>query len=204
MKLVKTCSVGALLVFWASFALADGALPADQLEFFEKKIRPLLAEHCYECHSSTSKKVKGDLLLDTREGTLKGGENGVVVVPGDPDKSRLIKAVRYTDPDLQMPPKNKKLTDTQIADLVAWVKMGAPDPRIPQSGTAPAIARASDMEEQIREARKTWAFQSPKSPALPKVKNAAWIKSPIDRFILARLEAKGLSPAPTSDKRTLI
>ncbi len=152
MKLVKTCSIGALLVFWASFALADGALSADQLEFFEKKIRPLLAEHCYECHSSTSKKVKGDLLLDTREGTLKGGENGVVIVPGDPDKSRLIKAVRYTDPDLQMPPKNKKLADSQIADLVAWVKMGVPDPR---TNAAPAIVRNSDMEEQIREARKT-------------------------------------------------
>jgi hypothetical protein len=181
--------------------LPNGTLSTDQVDFFEKKIRPLLVEHCYECHSSTSKKVKGDLLLDTREGTLKGGENGAVIVPGDPDKSRLIKAVRYTDPDLQMPPKNKKLADAQIADLVAWVKMGAPDPRI---NTLPAVARTSDMEEQIREARKTWPFQTPKVSALPKVQNAAWIKSPIDRFILARLEAKGLSPAPAADKRALI
>src|SRR5687767_10597891 len=103
--------------------------PPEGIEFFEKRIRPVLAEHCYECHSATSKKVKGELLLDTRESVLKGGENGPAIVPGDPEKSLLIKAVRYADADLQMPPKDKKLTSSQIADLEAWVKMGAPDPR---------------------------------------------------------------------------
>ena len=161
----------------------------------------MLVEHCYECHSATSKKVKGDLLLDTREGMLKGGENGAVIVPGDPEKSRLITAVRYTDPDLQMPPKNKKLAEAQIADLVVWVKMGAPDPR---TNATPAIANNSDMEEQIREARRTWAFRLPQTPPLPKVRNEAWVKSSIDRFILKRLEEKNLSPAPLADKRTLI
>ena len=85
------------------------ATDAAGVEFFEKKIRPVLVEHCYDCHSADAKKVKGGLLLDTREGSLKGGDNGPALVPGNPDKSLLIKAVRYTDPDLQMPPKNKKL-----------------------------------------------------------------------------------------------
>src|SRR4051794_17539733 len=110
-------------------AAATGITPA-QTQFFESRIRPLLADNCYKCHSQLSEKVKGGLLLDTREGTLKGGETGAAIVPGDPEKSLLIKAVRYTDPDLQMPPKNKKLSEAQIADLVAWVKMGAPDPRV--------------------------------------------------------------------------
>src|SRR5215510_14573242 len=100
-----------------------------QVDFFESKVRPVVANNCYKCHSTKVEKVKGGLLLDSREGVLKGGENGPVIVPGDPDKSVLIKAIRYTDPDLQMPPKGDKLSEQQINDLVAWVKMGAPDPR---------------------------------------------------------------------------
>src|SRR5258708_20928771 len=109
------------------------ALTPAQNEFFETRIRPLLAEKCYKCHSLTADKVKAGLLLDSRDGVLKVGETGPAIVPGDPDKSLLIKAIRYSDPDLQMPPKNK-LTDEQIADLVSWVKMGAPDPRVSGSG----------------------------------------------------------------------
>src|SRR2546429_5985076 len=101
---------------------------ADGTEFFEKKIRPLLVENCYKCHSHESEKLKGSLFLDSRDGLLKGGETGPAIVPGDPEKSLLIKAVRYTDKDLRMPPKDKKLSDEQIADLEAWVKMGAPEP----------------------------------------------------------------------------
>ena len=108
-------------------ATADSALTG--LEFFEKKVRPVLVDNCYKCHSRSSEKVKGGLLLDTREGLLKGGETGPGLVPGDPEKSLLIKAVRYTDENLQMPPKNKKLSAEQIADLETWIKIGAPDPR---------------------------------------------------------------------------
>src|ERR1041385_3578862 len=100
-----------------------------QTQFFENKIRPILANNCYKCHSQSAEKVKAGLLLDTKEGTLKGGETGPAVVPGDPDKSLLIKAVRYTDPDLQMPPKGKKLSDEEIADLTSWVKMGRSEER---------------------------------------------------------------------------
>ncbi|MCW5557253.1 MAG: hypothetical protein KIT22_05390, partial [Verrucomicrobiae bacterium] len=97
-------------------------------EFFESRIRPLLIEHCYECHSAEHRKAKGGLLLDSREGWRKGGEGGPVIVPGDPDHSRLIQAVRYLDKDLRMPPK-EPLSREQIESLVAWVEQGAPDPR---------------------------------------------------------------------------
>jgi mono/diheme cytochrome c family protein len=99
---------------------------ADDAAFFESKIRPILVEHCYECHSA-DKKQKGDLLLDTKEGTLKGGDTGPALVAGDPAKSLLIQAVKWQG-ELEMPPK-KKLSDAQIADLEAWIKAGAPDPR---------------------------------------------------------------------------
>src|ERR1051325_11863826 len=103
---------------------AHAAEPGSDL--FEKKIRPLLVEHCYKCHSAESDKIKGQLRLDSRQAILKGGESGPAVLPGDPERSLLIKAVRYTDKDLQMPPKDKKLSDRQIADLTAWVKIGVP------------------------------------------------------------------------------
>ena len=104
------------------------------VEFFEKKIRPILAERCYECHSHQAKKLKSNLYLDSREGMLQGGDLGVALVLGEPEKSRLIEAVRYSNPDLQMPPK-QQLPDTAIADLVEWVKMGAP---WPEEGTQKA------------------------------------------------------------------
>src|SRR5881628_1971161 len=134
-----------LIFFLGACVLADAAAPtpfapqltAAQTAFFENKIRPLLTKNCYKCHSSESLKLKGELRLDTREGLLKGGSSGPAIVPGDPEKSLLIKAVRYTDPDLQMPPKGDKLSDEQIKDLVTWVKMGAPDPR-----TGKAVARS--------------------------------------------------------------
>jgi hypothetical protein len=123
--------LGAFSVF-AEEATAPAALTAEQTKFFEAKVRPVLAQNCYKCHSVQEGKSKGDLTLDTREGVLKGGENGAVLVPGDPEKSKLIKAISFTDPDLEMPPKDKgeKLTAEAIADLTEWVKMGAPDPRL--------------------------------------------------------------------------
>src|SRR5207248_579851 len=97
---------------------------AEGLEFFEKKVRPLFAEHCYSCHSEKAEKLKGGLRLDSPEALLKGGTSGQVIVPGEPEASLLVKAVRYTDPDLQMPPKNKKLSQEQIGTVETWVKMG--------------------------------------------------------------------------------
>jgi hypothetical protein len=163
------------------------------IEFFEKRIRPLLANKCYQCHSLQSKKAKGGLLLDSRAGLLNGGDSGPAIVIGDPDASLLIKAVRCKDKDLRMPPGREKLTGAQVADLEAWVKMGAPLPR------------AGVQEDRIKaEARTHWAFQPVKRPAVPTVKNERWVQSPIDAFILAKLEHAGMQPAQPADKRTLI
>ncbi|MGV3771360.1 MAG: DUF1553 domain-containing protein [Verrucomicrobiales bacterium] len=200
---IRLACVAGLLVLaaWKELPVraADGAalIPA-QVEFFENKVRSILVERCYECHSSGAAKLKGGLLLDTPEGLLKGGDTGPAIVPGDPEKSRLIEAVRYKNADLQMPPKSP-LKPGEVRDLEQWVRMGAPDPR-PARPDLISKARVIDIEE----GRKFWAFQPIASPAPPAVKSPSWIQSPIDSFILAALEAKGLQPAAPADKRTLL
>ena len=187
------------VTLWATLGFASAASPTPaQLQFFENRVRPVLADNCYKCHSRQADKVKAGLFLDTRQGLLTGGDSGPAIVPGDPDKSLLIKAVRYTDSDLQMPPKGKKLADNQVADLVAWVKMGAPDPRIVTETAAGPEKSYSESEQ------KHWAWQPLKKPAVPQAADAAWAKSPIDHFILAKLNGKELKPNPVADKRTLI
>ncbi len=149
------------MAIWLSVRTVNAVTGDDPagLEFFEKKIRPTLADNCYQCHSRQSEKLKGGLLLDTREGLLKGGETGPAIEPGDPDHSLLIKAVRYTDEKLQMPPKGKKLSPEQIADLETWLKMGAPDPRNSPSG---AVSRAESIKLK---ARRIGRFSRSASPA---------------------------------------
>lgn len=170
---------------------------ADQIAFFEKKIRPVLVEHCYKCHSADAEKIKGDLVLDTRDGLRKGGTTGPSIVPGNPDRSKLILALRSKDPDTAMPPKGK-LPDHVIADFEAWVKMGAPDPRDGAAATAPKYV------VDIEKGRSFWAFVAPKKTPVPQVQDAAWARSDIDRYLLAELEKKGLKPVGDADKRTLI
>jgi hypothetical protein len=169
------------------------------VDFFERKIRPILVEHCYECHAATSKSVKGRLLLDSRDGVRKGGASGPALVPGDPEKSLLIKAVRYTDESTKMPKKGK-LPAALIADLEEWVRMGAPDPR----DKGPAIGSAKAWDEIVRERRKWWSLQPVKKHVPPTSKNAEWSRDPIDRFLVAAMEAKGLAPAKNADPATLI
>jgi cytochrome c553 len=171
---------------------------AQQLEFFEKKIRPVLVANCYSCHSAEAEKVKGSLYVDTREGLRMGGDNGHAVVPGDVEGSLLIKAIRYRDSDLAMPPKKEggKLPDEVIADFEQWVRMGAPDPREGQ----PLTRRGVDWEK----AREHWAFQPPVKSPPPAVKNTAWPRTDIDRFVLAALEQQQLTPVGDADRRTLI
>src|SRR5688572_29562440 len=175
-------------------------LTSDQIEFFEKKIRPTLAEHCYKCHSAGAEKIKGGLLLDSREGWVKGGDSGSAIIPGKPEESLLIKAVRYMDQDLQMPPK-EQLSDQQIKDLENWVSMGAPDPRRIEGQTA---ASTKQTGLSIEEGKKFWAFTPPKKFPPPKVKATKWPRGDIDRFILAKLEAKGLKPVADAERATLI
>ncbi|MSU33750.1 MAG: DUF1549 domain-containing protein [Pedosphaera sp.] len=183
-----------LTVFAYSGALTAAPSMAEGLNFFEKQIRPLLVNRCYECHS-TEKKLKGGLALDTRESALKGGDAGPVLVAGDPEKSLLIEAVRYKNRDRQMPPKGR-LSDGEIKALEDWVRMGAPDPRT----SAVAIAKGPRVID-INEGRKFWSFTSPARVGIPAVSHAA---SPIDAFIQSKLREKGLSSAPPADKRTLL
>ena len=166
------------------------------LAFFENRIRPLLAENCYECHSAKAKKLKGGLRLDDRDAFWKGGDSGVAIVPGDPERSLLIKAVRHTEKDLAMPPSkdgSKKLPEAAIAGLVDWVKMGAPFPASEFSNSKSPTANTSH-----------WSFQPVQNPPAPAVKKTDWPRNSLDRFILARLEAKGGQPAPAADRRTLL
>jgi hypothetical protein len=176
----------------------------DRIDFFEKKIRPVLAERCYQCHSAEAAgtgTLMGKLQLDTRAGVQRGGARGSVVVPGRPDQSMLIDALNYTDPSLQMPPGGK-LPDQVIADFVKWVALGAPDPR-----DAKAIDTAKmDLES----GRRHWAFRPlhidppPVPPPAASSDEATWRHSPIDRFILAKLHEKQFRPAQEADRRTLI
>jgi cytochrome c553 len=169
-------------------------------EFFEKKVRPILVARCAECHGSTGK-IKGGLSLTSRESLLKGGETGPAAVPGKPGESAIVAAIRYLD-DPRMPPK-AKLPDSEIAVLTEWVKRGLPWPAT--STTTAAVPSVAKSTWRITdEQRKHWSFQPLGDPAPPRVANAAWPKSGIDRFVLAGLERKGLSPAPPADRRTLI
>jgi hypothetical protein len=165
-------------------------------EFFEKKIRPALVQHCYACHSTEATKNKGRLLLDSRAALLKGGESGPALVPGKPQESRLVKAIRYTDDQLKMPPKGK-LPDAIIADFEKWIGMGAPDPR-------GEVKVTEKKGLSIEEGRKFWSFQSPRRHTVPVVKDTAWPRGNVDRFLLAALEAKGLKPNADAEKATLL
>ncbi|MGE5195558.1 MAG: PSD1 and planctomycete cytochrome C domain-containing protein [Deltaproteobacteria bacterium] len=177
---------------WSLLAVGEPAgrvePTAEQVRHYETSVRPLLVEHCQKCHGE--KKQFAGLRLDSRAAILSGGDSGPAIVPEKPAESLLIRAVRQVDDDLKMPPKSK-LTDRQIADLVRWVEMGAPFPV-----AAKAAAPNRDPNH--------WAFQPPVDPPVPAVKNAAWPKSPLDNFILAKLEATGQSPAAPADRRILI
>jgi len=182
------------LLFWPTPA---PAAPDDRtgLEFFEKKVRPILVEHCYGCHSA-AKKQRGGLALDTRNAIRQGGDTGPAVVPGNVADSLLLKAVRNLPDGLKMPPRGK-LTDSAIADLEQWVKMGAPDPR--HAGGA-AVVKGID----VNAGRTFWAFQPPVRRPIPEVKNAAWPRTDVDRFLLARLEASKIVPGADSDRTALL
>ncbi len=174
----------------------DEAPTPDQLAFFEKKIRPVLSEKCYKCHSEKSEKIRGGLTLDTREGIRRGGDNGPAVVPGSLDDSLLIDAVRYSSKDTAMPPEKAggQLASETIADFEAWVKMGAPDPR---DGAA-KIVKKFDTEE----AKKWWSFQPVQAPAAPAA--SPWARTEIDRFVAAGFAAKKLKPVADTDPSTLL
>ena len=161
--------------------------------FFREQVEPILRERCYECHSH-GEKIKGGLVLDSRSGWQAGGDSGPAIVPGSLEKSRIIEAVRYANPDMEMPPK-AKLTPGEIAVLEQWVARGAPDPR---ETAAVAVKPGIDLEE----GRKHWAYQPLRDSAPPVVRDQAWPLSEVDAFLLAKLEAAGLTPVAAAEPHT--
>ncbi|MBA3938724.1 MAG: hypothetical protein H0X38_14820, partial [Planctomycetes bacterium] len=145
-------AIAMVLLLCAARAASAAEPDADGAAFFEAQVRPLLVERCYRCHSAEGKKFKGGLRLDSRPGMLKGGDTGPALVPGDAERSLLITAVRYGDPDLQMPPK-ERLPAAEVAILTAWIARGAPDPR----ATAPAFAQPAGADPAV--AREHWAYR---------------------------------------------
>ncbi|MFM8336273.1 MAG: PSD1 and planctomycete cytochrome C domain-containing protein, partial [Opitutaceae bacterium] len=185
------------LLFSLLFAAATGlraALPPEHVEFFEAKVRPLLAEHCYKCHSAAQGKSKGGLQLDTRDALRRGGASGAAIVAGDTTKGLLLEAVRYKNDDLLMPPPDEggRLSPEKVAVLEEWVRMGAPDPR--DGGPASPL----DMDA----ARRHWALQPVRKPAVPSSGDPRI--SPIDALVRATQTERGLAAAPEADARTLL
>lgn len=164
-------------------------------DFFEARVRPVLVKHCQDCHGA--KKQEGGLRLDSREAWMRGGARGAAIIAGEADKSLLIKAVRHDDPDLQMPPDNKKLTDAEIADLKAWIQRGAHDPRRESVAT---ISERMSLEKS----RAFWSFQPLKAISPPQDVADQWSRSAIDAFVFAQLKKYELSPVADADRRTLI
>ena len=189
--------------YWIFLGVLCAPLAAQPLDagFFESKIRPVLATKCYACHSSGLKSPMGGLVLDTKAGVLKGGATGPVVVVGKPAESRLLNALRYTDSRLQMP-LTGKLPDAVIADFERWIAAGAPDPRDETAAGVKTVAPLKGMS--IEDGRKWWAFQPVQETPAPGVRKAAWSKTKIDSFLLAKLEEKRLAPSPPADPRTLV
>ena len=183
------------IVAWRDPAIAQQAPQAAEngIEFFEAKVRPVLAEHCLSCHGT--KKQESSLRLDSREGLLAGGDSGAVVSLEKPTESRLLKAIRHEDSDLRMPPEPAaKLADTAIASIERWLERGAPWPASEPMGTArPSDAGASH-----------WAFRTIARPAVPAVTRSEWPRTSIDRFVLARLEQEGMVPSEPADRATLV
>ncbi len=200
-KILLTSQGGA--ANWSGVELWSGhydgiteSISEEQLAFFEKRIRPLLVTHCYECHSSESAELAAELLLDSRGPLRRGGISGPAVVPGDPAASLLLKTVRYTEADLQMPPAGR-LSDAEIRDLELWVQMGAPDPRATST-------RHLGKRIDVTEARRFWSLKPLADPPPPPLSNSEWAICDIDRFILQRQQQHGLQPTPQADRRTLL
>ncbi len=184
----------------ATSAEEKKALPAaspQDIEYFEKKVRPILAERCYSCHSSTAKTIHGGLKVDSAQALYAGGDSGASIIPGKPEESLLIAAILYdSDADYQMPPKGK-LPESEIAELKEWVRRGAP---FPDDGSVAAAKQGIDMEE----ARKFWSFQPVHEHPLPETSMSSWPQKRLDHFVLSAMEKQGLSPSPEADRATLL
>ena len=181
-----TCHLFILCLVSEATSSAKEISPS-QIRHFEAKIRPVLIQNCYRCHSAKTKS-KGGLLLDSQQGMLRGGDSGPALVPGNPEKSLLIRAIRYQHADLKMPPKGK-LPDNVIADFEHWIRQGAADPRNQK------LSAKADP-------RKHWGFQPMRRATLPTIRNRHWPRSIVDQLILARLESRGITPSKEAGRAT--
>jgi hypothetical protein len=190
--------IGTFVLITASLACAadSPSSAAGSPDFFEMKIRPVLAANCYSCHTNSA---LGGLRLDSREAMLKGGGRGMSIIPGDPDKSLLVRAVKQTDSGLKMP-MGGKLKDSEIEDIVAWVKAGAVWP----AGAVPTAKQTGDKYVITPAQKAFWSLQPLRNPPAPAVKDAKWTHSEIDRFVLAHLEKQGMHPVHAATKHDLI
>lgn len=179
-------------------SLALGTDSPEDIEFFEKRIRPVLVAHCYSCHSAAAGKSEGGLQLDSRDGVRTGGERGSAVVPGKPAMSWLLKAIEQTDASLRMPPEKAKLPATVIADIRLWIERGGADPR------ERPVAGAERPPIDLESGRAFWSLRKPQRTEPPTVSDALWSESPIDRWIRARLERENLPSSPEADAVTLL
>ncbi len=173
---------------------------SEQTDFFERKIRPVLVEHCYECHAGDADLIQGGLRLDDPQAMLRGGDSGAAVMPGEPDKSLLLAAIRYDG--LEMPPEGP-LGDHVVKDFETWIKLGAVDPRestANQTASSPLQTPSIDWQE----ARKFWSFQAPQRHVPPVTSNKQWGSGAIDPFVLAKLEEEGLAPNPPAERADYI
>jgi hypothetical protein len=191
---VMTAGMG-LLVMTCCLAVEEGAKP---LGHFESKIRPVLVQHCLECHSIESGKAKGGLRLDDREAVLRGGDSGPALVPGKPEESVLLAAIRHTDPDLEMPPRKERLSEAILKDFERWIADGAVDPR--ESANGKDEKTGDDFESR----KQHWSFRPVVAPNIPQPKQADWAYNDIDRFVLAKLEENGLEPSSDADPEVLM
>ena len=192
-------SITRLFAIPAVFCFSGAAgMAVEDLEFFEKQIRPVLAEKCYSCHAADAKKLKGGLQLDHREHLMAGGDTGAAIVPGDIEKSLLVESIRYHNEDLQMPPK-ERLSAEIVKNFETWILAGAPWPEepVPQRD-GKAKGEGFDLQKRYDE---HWSWRPVTRPAVPAVTNASWARTDVDRFILKEVEAAGLQPAAEAERR---
>ncbi len=182
----------------ASLSAAESELSPEDIAFFESKIRPLLIDNCYKCHSADSEKVRGGVLLDSQPGMLRGGDSGPAIVPGDASQSRLIQMIERHPGYEAMPPKSK-LERSEIDTLIAWIDRGAPDTRLEETNPDAAL---SDFN--LEERKRWWSLQPISSPSIPEVNDLDWPSNEYDRFILSKLEEKGWEPAEPAERNTLL
>ncbi|MSU35641.1 MAG: DUF1553 domain-containing protein [Pedosphaera sp.] len=189
-----TVVIATALLFLSSAAHAAGS--TEDGDFFEKKIRPILAEHCYECHSATSAKLKGGLRADGRLTLLKGGDSGPAIMPGKPESSLLIAVLSHRHKDIAMPHKKAKLPDAVLADFERWIRDGAVWPG--EGSVAPPM-KPGGFDLEVRKQRLAWIWENPRRSALPPVTNSAWPSASVDWYILNQLEREGLQPSPPAE-----